>query len=331
MGILSKLLHTLALVSVAILAVSGPAQAQTAGAQRYPNRPIKMVVPYAPGGSTDVVARLVGSKLAEAWGQPVVVENRTGAGGMIGNAAVAKSPGDGYTILVTIAGLIQAPAMYSKINYDAFQDLVPISQLSLSADLLIVPASIPASTLKEFVALVKANPKKYSFGSYGNATSAHIHGEMLNMQAGLDLEHIAYKGAAPMMTDLLAGQIASGFADIGTARAHLKSGKFKVLAVTGANRLKMLPDVPTFTELGYKAYEPYGWIGAFVPAGTPNYIVTKLSGEMGRIMRLPDIAGRIEDLGQPIVGSTSEEFSASIKKDAPIWAKVIKDANIKIE
>jgi tripartite-type tricarboxylate transporter receptor subunit TctC len=331
MGIVSKCLSRLALATtVAALLSTGAAHAQSSGAQSYPNKSVRIIVPYPAGGATDALGRMIGQKL-EAAGQTVVVENRVGASGIIGNEIVAKAPADGHTILIGITTLIQAPYLYQKLPYDAFQAFAPVSQIALSADLFIVPTIVPANSLKEFVQLVKSNPKKYNFGSYGNATSSHIHGEMLNKQAGLDLTHVAYKGAAPLVTDLLGGQLTSGFVDVGSVRQHLKSGKLKVLAVSGAQRFKIFPDIPTFTELGYEAFEPYGWFGVLVPAATPKDIVKKLSAEVARIVRLPEASARIEDLGLQIVGNTPEEFAASMKADAPVWAKVIKDANIRID
>lgn len=329
---ISKLLATAAFgLSAALLSMPGAAQAQAGGAQAYPSRAIRFVVPYPAGGGTDTMARVIGTRLNEAWGQPVVVENRAGAAGMIGNDLVAKAPADGYTVLFGITVMIQAPSLYPSIPYDVFRDFAPVTQIALSADLFVVPADSPARTLKDFVAMAKANPKKFNYGSYGAGTSSHIHGEMLNGQAGLDLAHVAYKGAAPLMTDVLGGQISSAFVDVTSARPHLKSGKFRVLAITGGQRYKQLPDLPTFTELGYKGYEPYGWFGVFVPAGTPKEIVDKLSTEIARIIRTPEVSNRLTEMGLQPVGNTAQEFAAIMKTDAEVWAKVIKAGNIKLD
>ena len=305
--------------------------AATAQAQTYPSKPIRLVVPYPAGGATDTLGRLLGTRLQEAFGQTVIVDNKPGAGGVIGNDAVAKAAPDGHTVLIGITALIQAPALGSKLPYDPLRDLIPVAQIASSADLFVVNPALPVNSMKEFVDHAKANPKKYSFGSYGNGTSSHIHGEMLNMQAGLDLTHVSYKGAAPLVNDLLGGQIPSAFVDFGSARAHLASGKFRILAITGAKRSKSLPNVPTFTELGYKAYEPYGWFGVFVPAGTPKDIVNKLSAEVVRILKLPEVTARIEDLGLRVDGIGAQEFTEIVKTDAPLWAKVIRDAQIKVD
>jgi tripartite-type tricarboxylate transporter receptor subunit TctC len=319
----------LGLLALAAL-LSSAAMAQTS-AQPYPSRALKFVVPYPAGGSTDIIGRMLAARLSESWGHPVVVENRTGASGIIGNDYVAKSPADGYTVLIGITAMIQSAYTHAKLPYDPFRDFAPVAEIARSSDLFVVAASVPANSLKEFVALAKANPKAYSYGSYGNATSSHIHGEMFNMQAGLELAHVPYKGAAPMINDLFGGQINTAFVDVGSARSHLASGRFRVLALTGTQRFKFLPEVPTFGESGYPGFEPNGWFGMLLPAATPAEIVKKLSAEIARIVRLPEVAARLNDMGLIAVGSTPEEFAAMIKADAPEWGKVIKGARIKIE
>ena len=314
---------------VSILALSAPLYAQDAGT--YPNRPIKIIVPYAAGGITDTVARLIATKLTEAWKQPVIVENRLGAGGLIGNEAVAKAPGDGYTVLVGITQIIQAPSLYKKLNYDVFTELVPLSLLTYSYNLFVLPAANPANNLKEFVALVKANPGKYNFGSFGAATSAHLHGDLLNSTAGLDLAHTPYKGAAPLLNDMLGNHVSSGFVDLATAQPQLGSGKLKVLAITGPRRSRLLPEVATFGELGYPGFEPVGWTGAFIPASTPKPIVARLAAEIGRIMHLPDVLARLDGIGAEAVGNSPEEFAGVIRTDFPRWAKMIKDARVSLD
>lgn len=330
----SKLLRTLAFCVPGLLTLApgaAQAQAQTQSAANFPSKNIRFVVPYPAGGSTDVLVRLIGQKMSENWGQPVIVDNRPGASGMIGNDMVAKSPPDGYTLTVTIGSAFQAPYLYPSVPYDPFKAFTPVSQLGLSVNLFVVTSNVPANTLKEFVALAKKNPGKYHYGSYGIGSTAHIHGEMFNKQAGLDLIHVAYKGGAPLLSDILGGQISAGIVDIGGAQKYLKSGKFKVLAVSGAKRFKLLPDVPTFGELGYQNFEPYGWWAVLAPAGTPKPIVDKLSGEIARIIRLPDVAQRIDDLGIVAVGNTPEELAAIIKNDDAILSKIIKENNIKAQ
>lgn len=306
-----------------------PARADDASA--YPNRPIKIIVPYPAGGITDTVARLVAGKLTEAWKQPVVVENRAGAGGIIGNQAVAKAPGDGYTMLVGITQLIQAPSLYKKLPYDVFTELTPVSLLTNSYNLFVLPAASPVGTLKDFVALAKANPGTFNFGSFGPATSSHLHGSLLNTVTGLDLSHTPYKGGAPLLNDLIGNHVMSGFIDLATSYPHVAAGKVKVLAITGPRRSRLVPQVPTFAELGYPGFEPVSFSGAFLPASTPKPIVAKMAAEVGRIMRLPDVVAKLDAIGSEAVGNTPEEFAAIMKADFPKWAKMIRDARVSLD
>ncbi len=317
-----------AAAGVAMGALPRSAWAQSGG---YPNKPIRFVIPYPAGGGTDIVGRLIGSKLTEAWGQNVVVENRVGASGIIGNDAIAKAAPDGYSVLIGITTLIQMPHLGVKLPYDQFKDFTPVTQLAYSADLFAVPATSPIGSVKEFVEMARANPGKHNYGSYGNGTSSHVHGEMFRSQAKIDLAHVPFKGGAPLMTDLIGGQISSAFVDVTSARAHLKTGKMKVLAITGARRYRALPDVPTFTELGYQDFEPYGWFAMLLPAGVPPEITARLSAEVTRILKLPDVVARIEDLGLQVGGNSPEEFAAAMKRDYAVWGKVIGDAKIKAE
>ena len=303
----------------------------TSSGSAYPSKAVRVIVPYPAGGGTDTIGRILAGKLNEAWGQPMVVENRAGASGIIGNELVAKAPPDGHTLLVGITTLVQMPHLQSKLPYDVLRDFTPVSQLALSADLFVVPASSPVNSLKEFVELARKEPGKYNYGSYGTGTSSHVHGEMLSAQARLGLVHVPFKGGAPLLTDLLGGQLTSAFVDVTSARAHVRSGKMKVLAITGERRFKALPDVPTFTELGYRDFEPYGWFALLLPAGVPAEIVQKLGAETARIFRLPDVVQRLEEMGLQALGNTPAEFAAAIRRDLPIWGRVIKDANIKLD
>ena len=306
----------------ALLAV--PAVAQTA----YPSQPLKLIVPYPAGGATDTLARTVGQKLQEAWGQPALVENRPGAGGTIGNGFVVKAPADGYTVLIAITALIQQPPLMDKLAYDPLKDLAPVTMIARSPSMLAVPLDSPAQDLKSFIAMVKANPGKHNFGSYGAGTSSHIQGALLNMQAGIDLVHVPFQGAAPLVTNLVGGQLASAFVDSASARPHLKS--MRPLAVTGTQRMPGLPDVPAFAELGYHSFDPYGWFGVFLPAATPAPVVQKLSEEINRILHLPEVTAKIEALGLQVGGGKPEEFQKVVRTDAAIYAKIIKDANIRL-
>lgn len=300
------------------------AQAQTAP---YPNQPIKIIVPYPAGGATDILARVVGQKLQEAWNVTALVENRPGAGGTIGNNLVAKAAPDGYTVLLAITAIIQQPTLM-KLPYDPLKDFAPVAQVAKSPSMFVVPLGSPANNLKDFVTLVKANPGKYNFGTYGAGTSSHIQGSLLNLQAGLDMVHVPFQGAAPLVTNMVGGQLTSAFIDSASARVHIKS--FKPLAVTGTQRMPSLPDVPTFKELGYHSFDPYGWFGLFLPPATPPAIVNKLSEEVNRILRQPDVVARIESLGLWVGGGKPEEFGQIVKTDAALYARIIKDANIQI-
>ncbi len=317
------------LAAAAALAMLGSSSLLAQAA--YPNKPIRIVVPYAAGGSTDVLARLLGTHLSNAWGQPVVVDNRVGAGGAIGSEFVAKAPADGYTVLLAITAMIQAPALNPKLPYDPFKDFAPISQVGYSQTLLMVPNTLKASNMKEFVALAKAGPKGLSFASFGNGTSPHLYGELLNMRAGVGMVHVPYKGASLALTDLSSGQVDAAFVDMGSARPQLAGGKLKALAISGTQRASFLPDVPTMAESGYSGFELNGWFGLFMPAGTPPDIVRKFAAEAARIVKLPEVAERLTGLGITPLGSTPEEFATMLRTDAPKWAKIVKDANIKLD
>jgi Uncharacterized protein conserved in bacteria len=269
------------------------------------------------------------TKLQESWRQTVVVENKPGASGTIGNDMVAKAPRDGHTILLAITAIVQVQSLMPKLPYDALKDLQPLVQVASTNSVLFVPASEPASTLKEFIASAKANPGTFNYGSYGMGTSSHIQGSLLNLQAGLDLTHVPYKGAAPLLQDLRGGQLSSAFIDMATARPHLEY--MKPLAVTGAKRNKALPNVPTFAELGFHSFEPVGWFGLFMPAGVPAPIVAKFTAEATRILHLPDVVARIEQLGMTPGELKGDDFARVVKSDAAVYARIIKDANIRLE
>jgi tripartite-type tricarboxylate transporter receptor subunit TctC len=320
----TSMTRRLCLAAAVAAALSGPAFAQG----NYPSQPLKLVVPYPAGGATDTLARTIAQKLQEAWGQTAIVENKTGASGTIGNNFVAKAQPDGYTILVGITALIQQQSLMEKLPYDPLADLVPVTQIARSPSLFAVPLESPAKSLKDFVAMVKAQPHKFNFGSYGAGTSAHIQGSLLNMQSGMDLVHVPFAGSAPLVTNLVGGQVTSAFVDSASARPHFKN--MRALAVTGTQRMRGLPDVPTFAELGYQSFDPYGWFGVFVPAKTPPAVVQKLSAEINRILRLPEVTTKIEALGLEVGGGKPEEFGKTVRDDAAIYAKIIKEANIRL-
>jgi tripartite-type tricarboxylate transporter receptor subunit TctC len=310
----------LATLSLALLGAAG-AQAQTA----YPSQPIKFIVPYPAGGTTDVLARMVAQKMQESWQQTVVVENKPGAGGTIGNNLVAKAPADGYTVLFGIVALVQQMTLM-KLPYDPIKDFAPISRVAITPAVFAASTTLPVNNLAELIKLVKANPGKYSFGTYGPGTSAHLQGELLNLQTGIDLLHIPYQGAAPLVTAMLGGQLSTAFMDAGSSRQHIP--KFKVLGVTGSDRLSWLPNVPTFKEQGLNSFEPMGWVGLLLPGATPKPVVDKFSAETQRILKLPDVREKIEAMGLIPGGETSDSFGKVMKSDADIYARIIRDAKI---
>ncbi|MBB1603779.1 ABC transporter substrate-binding protein [Variovorax sp. UMC13] len=298
-------------------------------ADAYPSQLIRMVVPYPAGGATDILGRMMAVKLAQAWGQTVIVDNRPGASGTIGNDVVAKATPDGYTVLLAITAIVQVPALMPKLPYDVLKDLQPTALVASTNSVLVVPKSTPARTLQEFVTLVKASPGKYNYGSYGVGTSSHIQGSLLNMQAGLDLVHVPYKGAAPLLQDLRGSQLSAALIDMATVRPHLDS--LTALAVTGTQRNKLLPDVPTFAELKFHSFEPVGWFGLFLPAGVPPPIARKLSDESNRILHMPDVIEKIEGLGMAPGGVATDKFERTVRDDAAVYAKIIRDANIRLD
>jgi tripartite-type tricarboxylate transporter receptor subunit TctC len=312
----------LATLSLALMGTgSVQAQAQTA----YPNQPIKFVVPYPAGGATDALARMVAQKMQESWQQTVVVENKPGAGGTIGNNQVAKAPADGYTVLFSIVALVQQMTLM-KLPYDPIKDFAPISRVAISPSVLAASPTLPINNLAEFTSLVKANPGKHSIGSYGPGTSSHLQGALLNLQAGLDLTHVPYQGGAPLVTAMMGGPLSSAFLDAGSSKQHLP--KFKLLGVTGTERLSWLPNVPTLKELGLNSYEPMGWFGLFLPAATPKAVVDKFSAETQRILKLPDVREKIEAMGLIPGGESIENFTRVVKSDADVYARIIRDGKI---
>jgi tripartite-type tricarboxylate transporter receptor subunit TctC len=317
------------LLALTLMGLSPTVWAQTAAS--FPNKTLRIIVPYTPGGTTDVMARSIGQKLTEYWGQAVVVDNRPGAGGWLGLSALAKMPPDGYNLVLTISNAIYAKSLYSKLPFDIDTEFDPVSMLTRSTIGLAVPASFPANTLEEFIAYAHKNPGKLGYGSFGQGTTAHIFGESLNLAAKIDLVHAAYKGAAPLMQDLLGGQIQSAWLDAATLAPMLQAGKIKVLAMTGTQRTSSLPTVPTFLELGFKGFEPVGFFLVLAPAGMPKDVLAKLSAGIGRAIKSPDMSAKWRELGLEAVGSTSEELGAEMKVLANTMDKAIKAGKIKLD
>ncbi|SDM08326.1 Tripartite-type tricarboxylate transporter, receptor component TctC [Oryzisolibacter propanilivorax] len=320
------LTHWLPLLALAAACSVGSAQAQDA----YPSKPVRVIVPYPAGGGTDIIARLIGTQLSQRLGQAVVVENKPGASGMLGNDTVAKAPGDGYTVLMGITAVVQIPALYKKVPYK-LSDLVPVSQIAKSADLLMVPRSSGVTTLQQFVEKAKAAPGSLNYGSYGNATSSHMNGERFKQQAGIDITHIPYQGSGPEVAALLGGQLTLAFVDATAAYPYIKSDKVNILAITGAQRHPALPQVPTMTEAGYPGLEANGWFGMFAPASTPKTIVDRLGAEVAAIVKSPELNKRLTDMGLIAVGSLPEDFKAQVDKDAAHWKSVAESARISMD
>ncbi|MFC3609360.1 Bug family tripartite tricarboxylate transporter substrate binding protein [Stutzerimonas tarimensis] len=297
-------------------------------AEDYPKKSVTIVVAYPAGGATDTLGRIFADHFSQAWGQPVVVENRPGAGGITGTNLAAKAKPDGHTLLMGITAMAQGPALFPSLPYDVKTDFRPVAEIARSQNLMVVPTSLGVETLDDFLALVRKEPDTHTFGSYGNGTSAHIHGEMLNDQAKLDLRHVPYRGAAPLVTDTLAGRLSASFLDAGSTHAHLDSGRFKVLAVTGATRSPLLSEVPTFTELGYKNMELWGWFGLFAPQGTPDDVLQAVSAQARRVLEKPEVIKTITGLGLQVGEESGETFSATLLRDIDVWTKVINDAGI---
>ncbi len=309
-----------------LMAIAGYAAAQ----ESYPSKPIRFITPYAPGGSTTVVARLVGQKLSENWGQQVMVDNRPGGNTIIGTEALYRSAPDGYTILLAGTPHVVNPSMLPT-PYDAIKDFAPVATATSNEVLLVVHPSVPANNLKEFIALAKAKPGQLNYATSSTGGSPHLASELFNIMAGVKTQHIPYKGGGPAVTDLIGGQVQLIFAIPTNVIAHVKSGRLKAIAVSGETRLSSLPQVPTFTESGLPGFSAKTWYGVLAPAGTPKPIINKLSGEIAKILAMPDIKQKLAAQGfEPFI-STPEEFAALIKADLAKYAKIIKAANIKAD
>ena len=300
-----------------------------AGAQNYPTRPIRLLVPSTPGGSVDTLARGVGARLSERWGQQVVVDNRAGAGGVIAAETTAKAVPDGYTLLMcTVSACATNVSLHKNLPYDPLKNFAPVSLVATQNLMLLVYPSVPAQSVKELVAAAKVNPGKYSFGSAGSGTGSHLSGELFKLLAGVDILHVPYKGVAPALLDMVAGQVSMSFPSILSGTPQWKSGKARGLAVTGTKRSPVVPDLPTMMEAGVKGYESATWYGVLAPARTPREVVTKLSREIVAILAQPEMRERLSKEGAEPIGSSPEEFGAYMKAEIAKWGKVIRAAKI---
>ena len=303
-----------------------------AAAQSWPSKPIRYIVPFAPGGTTDILGRMIATGLSGSLGQPVIVENKPGQAGSVGAAELARAAGDGYTLGGgTISSHAINATLYSKLPYDPLKDFAPITMLATLPNMLVVHPSLGVSSVSELITLLKANPNKHAFGSAGNGTSQHISGEMFKIMTGVSMQHIPYKGSGPMMTDLLGGTIGLSFENITTAFPSAKAGKLKALAVTSAKRSFIAPDVPTLEESGLPGFNISSWQALFAPAGTPKDIVARLHLEVTKILRSPENHKKLADVGLEPGGMAPEELAALIRDQIPRLGKVVKDSGARID
>jgi len=322
-------LRVLVPLMLAAAAAAAPAAGQQAS---FPVRPVRFVVPFAPGGSTDTLARTLSVKLAESLGQQVIVDNRPGANGDIGMEIVAQARPDGHTLVLGyIANLAIAPSLQAKLPYDPVKDYAPVTQLASSPNVLTAHPSVPAKNLKELIALARAKPGQVNFASTGVASVGHLTGELLNSLAGVKMTHVPYKGSGQAVTDILGGHVQVMFSGFSSTLPHIKAGKLRALAVTGAQRSAPLAEVPTIAEQGFPGVEATAWYGVLAPAGTPKAVIAKLHAELVRILKLPDVTQRLEGLGFEIVASTPEQFAAYVKSEIAKWAKVVKASGAKAD
>jgi tripartite-type tricarboxylate transporter receptor subunit TctC len=318
--------------TIALVVACGALVGTAAIAQALPaGKPVRLVLAFPAGGPNDTLVRVLAPKLSEAIGSPVVVDNRPGGGTLIAAENVAKSPPDGSTIFAASIGTIAInPSLYQTMPYDP-NDFIPVTQTVDFLMLLVTNAALPAKSVSELVALAKASPGKLNYGSYGNGSSNHLGMELFKTKAGVNLVHVPYKGGAPALTDLLGGQIQVMFLDLMQAQSHIKSGKLRALAVTGATRSRLMPELPTVAESGVTGFEFNSWAGFFVPAKTSPAIVNKLSEDMGRILNMPDIKAHLSSIGAEPAPSSPQAFTKFVKEETAKWAKVVKDSGAKID
>jgi tripartite-type tricarboxylate transporter receptor subunit TctC len=307
------------------------ATAFAASAQDYPSRPVHVVVPYPAGGPNDIIVRLVGGKLSQALGQPVVVENRPGAGGNIGTDSVAKSAPDGYTLVSVGPGALIINPLLGKVPYDTLRDFAPVTIMAVAPNALVAHPSFPAKTVAELIALARATPGAINYASGGTGSTPHLAGALFAVMAKVQLTHVPYKGTGPATADLVGGQVQIAFLGIPTVLPHIRSGKLRALATTGKRRSPELPGVPTVEEAGVPGYELSPWYGLLAPAGTPRAVVARLSSEVTRIVRAPEMREQLSAQGAEPTGGAPEEFAQTLRSDAATWKKVVKEAGIRAD
>ena len=325
-----KLLQRCQLQSVLAVACILCGAAALHAAETYPSRPLRLVVPYTPGGNTDVLARLIAQRLSQSLGQQVVVDNRSGGNTLIGTELVARAPADGYTIMLTTLTFTVVPTLYKKLPYDTLGDFTPITLAVTLPNVLVIHPAVPAQTVKEFISHARANPGKLTYASTGSGTSPHLSMELLKAMADIDLVNVPYKGGAPAMTDLIGGQITAQFIGLPVAMPHLASGRLRALGVTSAKRASVAPGIPTLGET-LAGYELDPWFGVFGPARLPSAVTARLHHEIVRILRADDMKDHLNSLGAEPVGTTPAQFASHIKAEIAKYAKIVKMAGIKVE
>jgi len=313
------------LMAAALVVVAAP----HAAAQNYPAGPMRIVVPFVPGGGTDILSRMIAGKLNEAWGHPVVVDNRPGAGGTVGTALVAKATGDGHTILVMPAGYAAHRSLYKSLPYNPERDLAPVSRLASGPLVLVVHPSLPVRSVKELIAFARSRPGEINFGSAGAGTLPHLSAELFNSMSGITMVHIPYKGAGAAVTDVMAGRVPVYFMNILQSLSLIKAGKLRALGVTTPERTPIAPDIPAIAEAGPKGFDMTNWYGMLVPATTPREVIVKLNAEVVRILKLPELTNRLADDGMTVVGSTPEQFAEFLTRETDKLTRVIEAAGIK--
>jgi tripartite-type tricarboxylate transporter receptor subunit TctC len=303
-----------------------------AAAADYPIKPVRLVVPFPAGGPTDIVGRTIGQKLSETLGQPVVIDNRAGAGGVIGTEQVAKSPPDGYSMLLgTISGLAVAMSLYPNRGYDVLRDFAPVTQAVTVTNILVVHPSLPVRNVRELLALARAKPGMLNYASSGSGTVTHLAGELFKMLGRVNIVHIPFKGGAPALTALMSGEVQMSYENSLIVLPHIRAGKLRALAVTGAQRSKLMPELPTIAEAGLPGYAASGWYGFVVPAAVPKDIVGRLNADITRILHMPDVVERLSSQGAEPVGDTTEQFSAFIRTEIDKWSGLVKTAKMKAD
>ncbi|MCW5575071.1 MAG: tripartite tricarboxylate transporter substrate binding protein [Burkholderiales bacterium] len=322
MKLLTRLLTAVFAVSALVAHAAAP----------YPTKPIRIIVAYTPAGTTDILARLVGQRMSETWGQPVIVDNRAGAAGNIGTEVAARATADGYTLIMGTAGTHGINiSLYRKLGWHPVKDFAPVSLVAMVPNIMVVNNSLPVKNVREFVAHVKANPGKLSYGSPGNGSTAHLSMELFKSMTGLNIVHIPYKGSAGVLADVMGGQIAVTIDNMPPYIPQVKAGKIRALAVSTVKRSSAMPDLPSIAEAGVPGYDSGAWFGLLAPAGTSQDVVARLSAETARIIKLPEVNRRVSELGAEPVGGTPKEFATLIQSEIAKWAKVIKDAGVELQ